>query len=391
MVTIGSLMNNPINSQSQSQIVPDLKVFQKNALNFFQKKFTEDQDKMAEHFYPFSHFSDFLQADLADEKTPSENLKKNSNQFPLQIFKHFLDLFQENPVHQLIFSRINITKHHQFLFNQHQVVDAEIKNINENGNQKQELAELITLSPNVQVDLLISDQQEALGQNNYFFYLEENSSINIICDYSLQEKNQDLKLSTEMFFILKEGAQVKFSSLNFKNLKQRFAVNVKIIGKNANFDFSALHLLNHHDRSSLNLFVDHLSEGSNSNQYIQSIVADQATFIFQGKIFIGKDCSKTDARQLSRHYLLSTKAKAYSLPQIDVYNDDVSCAHGSSVGLQNQEELFYLTSRGISPLRAGQLMLLTLAAPLKNHMSNHFAAKTIIQNLELKLSEFNSK
>jgi Fe-S cluster assembly protein SufD len=70
--------------------------------------------------------------------------------------------------------------------------------------------------------------------------------------------------------------------------------------------------------------------------------------VFQGKVHVAQDAQKTDGQQMSRALLLSRKAEADAKPELEIYADDVICAHGATVGELDETQLFYLTSRGIS-------------------------------------------
>jgi Fe-S cluster assembly protein SufD len=69
--------------------------------------------------------------------------------------------------------------------------------------------------------------------------------------------------------------------------------------------------------------------------------------VFQGKVSVAQDAQKTDGQQMSRALLLSRKAEADAKPELEIYADDVVCAHGATVGELDETQLFYLTSRGI--------------------------------------------
>ncbi|PID88227.1 MAG: Fe-S cluster assembly protein SufD [Bacteroidia bacterium] len=108
-----------------------------------------------------------------------------------------------------------------------------------------------------------------------------------------------------------------------------------------------------------NYFTDlkHIAPHSESSQVFKGIIEDQAQAVFTGKVYVARDAQKTDASQSGKHILLGEKAKAYARPQLEIYADDVSCAHGSTVGQLNKEALFYLKSRGISEKKAQTMLL----------------------------------
>ncbi len=100
----------------------------------------------------------------------------------------------------------------------------------------------------------------------------------------------------------------------------------------------------------------HLAPKGQSNQLYKAIVADEATNDFRGLILIANNGQKSQAKQLSKNLLLSEKAKATAIPGLKIDVDDVKCYHGATVSDLREEEIFYLTSRGINKDKARQLL-----------------------------------
>jgi Fe-S cluster assembly protein SufD len=98
-----------------------------------------------------------------------------------------------------------------------------------------------------------------------------------------------------------------------------------------------------------------------SNQVNKSIVGDRAHAIFNGKVFVPKLAQLTDAAQLSRNLLLSPKARIDTKPQLEIVADNVKCAHGATVSQLEDEEVFYLQSRGLSQTDAQKLLTYAFA------------------------------
>jgi Fe-S cluster assembly protein SufD len=81
----------------------------------------------------------------------------------------------------------------------------------------------------------------------------------------------------------------------------------------------------------------------------KGILDGNARAVFNGKIFVREGAQKTDAMQTNKNLLLSQQARIDTKPQLEIYADDVKCAHGAAVGQIDEEELFYLQARGINP------------------------------------------
>jgi Fe-S cluster assembly protein SufD len=104
-------------------------------------------------------------------------------------------------------------------------------------------------------------------------------------------------------------------------------------------------------------FIDHAEPHCESNELYKGVLDDEATAVFNGKIFVRRKAQKTNAFQANRNLLLSDSARINSEPQLEIFADDVRCTHGSTVGQLDEEAIFYLRSRGINP--ADALAMLT--------------------------------
>jgi Fe-S cluster assembly protein SufD len=102
--------------------------------------------------------------------------------------------------------------------------------------------------------------------------------------------------------------------------------------------------------------IDHLRPHCTSHQTYKGILDGQARAVFNGKVFVRPSALLTDARQLNKNLLLSADAHVDTKPQLEIFADDVKCSHGATVGQLEDEELFYLSTRGLSPERARALL-----------------------------------
>ena len=103
--------------------------------------------------------------------------------------------------------------------------------------------------------------------------------------------------------------------------------------------------------------VRHVEPNATSNQIVRSVLAGQGTGSFLGKVAVARDAQKTDAVQSVKAMLLDRTATANAKPELEIYADDVKCAHGATVGELDKQALFYLESRGLPPVEAKALLL----------------------------------
>jgi Fe-S cluster assembly protein SufD len=93
--------------------------------------------------------------------------------------------------------------------------------------------------------------------------------------------------------------------------------------------------------------IDHASANCTSHELYKAILDGSARGVFNGKIYVRKDAQKTDAKQTNRTLLLSDAATMDTKPQLEIVADDVKCTHGATIGQLEDEQVFYLRSRGI--------------------------------------------
>ena len=110
--------------------------------------------------------------------------------------------------------------------------------------------------------------------------------------------------------------------------------------------------------------MDHSKGYGQCNQAHKTIVGGAAHAVFNGKIFVRTGAQLTDSSQQSRNLLLSPRAHVDTQPQLEIFADDVKCAHGATVGQLDEESLFYLISRGLPELQARNLLTDAFAADL---------------------------
>ena len=139
----------------------------------------------------------------------------------------------------------------------------------------------------------------------------------------------------------------------------RLDIHSELHGEGTHFAFGGVQLLTDKQVGDYHLNVRHLTENSESHQRVRGALDGSAQGIFDGMIYVAHGAQKTDARQDSRYILLSDSARSHSVPRLEIYADDVQCAHGSTTGKVDEEALFYLRSRGISLDGARKMLILS--------------------------------
>jgi len=108
--------------------------------------------------------------------------------------------------------------------------------------------------------------------------------------------------------------------------------------------------------------IDHVRPHGSSRELYKGVLGGAARGIFNGKIYVHKNAAKTDAKQTNNNLLLSKNASVDTKPQLEIYNNDVKCTHGSTIGQIDGRALFYLRSRGLAQAEAQRLLTFAFAS-----------------------------
>lgn len=128
------------------------------------------------------------------------------------------------------------------------------------------------------------------------------------------------------------------------------------LGKGAHFHLAGAILGGGAQISEIVTRIRHDEPGGTSRQVVRLVLAGKATGTYLGKVVVARDAQKSDGSQSVKAILLDRGATANLKPELEIYADDVQCAHGASVGELDAQALFYLASRGVAPAEAKALL-----------------------------------
>lgn len=161
---------------------------------------------------------------------------------------------------------------------------------------------------------------------------------------------------------LHRDAQYRVRTVSLGARLSRQNPHVFLAEEGAHLELDGLALLSGDQLSDTHSLIDHAVAHCQSRQIQKSIVDGQSRSVFNGKIYVHPGAQQTDARQQTRSLLLSEQARVDAKPELEIYADDVKCAHGAAIGQLDPEELFYLRSRGMKPALAQNLLTYAFAA-----------------------------
>lgn len=110
--------------------------------------------------------------------------------------------------------------------------------------------------------------------------------------------------------------------------------------------------------------IEHARPHCQSRQLYKGVLSDESRAVFNGRVLVRKDAQKTDARQTNRNLLLSEESLVNTKPELEIYADDVKCAHGATIGQIEEEAVFYLRSRGIDRDAATRILTYAFASEI---------------------------
>ncbi|MFZ5524397.1 MAG: Fe-S cluster assembly protein SufD [Pseudomonadota bacterium] len=154
------------------------------------------------------------------------------------------------------------------------------------------------------------------------------------------------------------------TSLAFGARVSRHTLHVTQQDEGAEMRLDGLALVAGRQIADTHTLIDHAAPGGKSIQLHKCIADGAAHAVFSGKIIVHEGASGTDSAQSSRNLLLSDKARIDTQPQLEIFNDDVSCKHGATIGRIDADALFFLKSRGLAEERARNLLTHAFAAEI---------------------------
>ena len=147
-------------------------------------------------------------------------------------------------------------------------------------------------------------------------------------------------------------------------------------------------LSNNNQHHEIKTIIEHLGQNTKSYQKIKSVINNNSKAIFQGKILVDAKAQKTDGYQLSKAIILDKDSEFDSKPELEIYADDVKCSHGSTSGNLDENEIFYLMSRGLNRTEAKKLLIKGFLSDAVETITNEKVKKYFLKKLEHILDEF---
>jgi Fe-S cluster assembly protein SufD len=257
--------------------------------------------------------------------------------------------------------------------------------------------------------LFVATQAEVVSHPRCLLVAESNSGVTLIEDYvALQDAAYFVNPVTEI--ALADQAHVKHirvqrdsakafhiadcavslgHSSNYQSVSvalgakiSRYNLNVRL-AEGAECVVDGLALIADSQLADTHTAIDHAQPNGVSRQLHKCIVGGSAHAVFNGKVMVRQGAQRTDSVQSSRNLLLTGKAQVNTKPQLEIFADDVKCAHGATIGQLDSDEVFYLKSRGLSDSVARNLLTYAFGAEIIERIP----VASLKHRLELKMLE----
>ena len=155
---------------------------------------------------------------------------------------------------------------------------------------------------------------------------------------------------------LGRDATYNSTNINLGGKLSRHDIELKFTAPGGEAWVDGLYMLNGTQHADTHSIIDHQVPNCTSHQTYKGVLNDKSRAVFNGKVFVRANAHGTDAQQSNKNLLLSNEARVDTKPQLEIFNDDVKCAHGATVGQLEEEELFYLLTRGLPENLAKNLL-----------------------------------
>ena len=175
--------------------------------------------------------------------------------------------------------------------------------------------------------------------------------------------------------------------IDLGNRLARNDLNVDIAGPGADATFNGLYVAGTGQHIDNHTRVDHRVGPAVSNQEYRGILSGRCRAVWNGKAIVHKGADGTDAQQANHNLLLSEHGEIDAKPELEIYADEVKCAHGTTVGQLDERALFYLRSRGLDEARAKRVLTRAFAATVVEHAPIAELHELIGERVEHRLRE----
>ena len=234
--------------------------------------------------------------------------------------------------------------------------------------------------------VILENNGSALLAEDIEILLEPESNLTFI---SLQEFSSDSTYAARHHAILNKNSRFKSITASVGGSTVRILPTVEFIGEGADADLQGIYFATENQHLEHRLHVDHLVPNAKSRvNYKGALSGDNARTVWIGDVFIRAAAEGTDTYELNRNLLLSDGARADSVPNLEIETGEiVGAGHASTTGRFDDEQLFYLMSRGIDQLQARRLVVRGFFNEIISQIGNEEVEERLMSRIESELEK----
>jgi Fe-S cluster assembly protein SufD len=234
------------------------------------------------------------------------------------------------------------------------------------------------------LDEYIADHEDETGyrSGSAELFLGEGSEVGYV---SLQKWSRNSWHLADQRAELQKDARLKLFNVTLGARFSKNRVEASLVGQGAEAELKALYFASGEQFFDFHTLQDHQVGNTRSDLLFKGALQDTARTVYAGLIRIEKHAARSDAYQANRNLVLSDKAKATSIPMLEIDCNDVRCTHGATVGPVDPNHLFYLRSRGIPEMTAKRMLIQGFFGDVLDRIPFEHARKLVESELEARI------
>ena len=216
---------------------------------------------------------------------------------------------------------------------------------------------LIVAEEGAEVKLLFcdhtADDRNFLATQVIEVFAKENAKVDLYCMEETHAKNVRI---SNVYVRQERSSRVRHNVITLHNGVTRNKLDLVLAGEGAECSLGGCVIADKQQHVDNNTLIVHEAQHCTSNELYKYVLDDHATGAFAGRVYVAHGAQKTSSQMTNQNLTATHEARMYTQPMLEIYADDVKCAHGSTVGQLNDAALFYMRQRGIPEKEARTLL-----------------------------------
>jgi Fe-S cluster assembly protein SufD len=200
--------------------------------------------------------------------------------------------------------------------------------------------------------------------------------------YRVQDESNAAYHMSGIHVLQHESSQYDSGVYSLGSSLARAEINIRFSGEHARTGLKGLYLVGDGQINDVHLDVTHSLPNCHSEEAFRGLLYGKGRAVFDGRIFVARDAQKTEAHLSNNNLMLNRDAEVDTKPQLEIYADDVKCSHGTTVGQIEDEQVFYLRSRGIDEKTARAMLSMGFAGAIVDQVNVEELQQDLISRIQ---------